>query len=86
MEDLKTVEPALERAKRSMTQKIPLKRRIPGLTPDEVEEGEEYIMSMKRLKCRPPAYFEVPPLEGELIMTNYKLVFKPILFPESTPS
>ena len=44
-------------------------------------------MSLKRLKCRPPAYLEIPLVEGDLIMTNYKLLFKPmIFFPESTPT
>lgn len=56
------------------------------MTNDEIEEGEEHLMSLKRLKCRPPAYLEVPIVEGDLIMTNYKIVFKPMIFPESTPN
>lgn len=65
---------------------MPVKRRIPGLAPEEVEEGEENLMSLKKLKCRPPAYIDIPVVEGDLIMTNYKLVFKPMLFPEGTPT
>jgi hypothetical protein len=86
LEDLKTVEPVIERARRQKTLKLPTKRRIPGLTTDEVEEGEEHLMTLKRLKCRPPAYLEIPVVEGDLIMTNYKIVFKPMIFPESTPN
>jgi hypothetical protein len=42
-------------------------------------------MSIKGVKCRAPAYLEVPLVEGDLIMTNYKLVFKPMVFTEGTP-
>lgn len=63
-----------------------MKKRIPGLAPEEIEEGEEHLMSLKKVKCRTPAYLEVPLVEGDLIMTNYKLVFKPIMFPEGTPT
>jgi len=43
-------------------------------------------MSFKKLKCRAPSYIDIPTAEGDLIMTNYKLVFKPMLFPEGTPT
>ena len=86
LEELKTVEPVIERARKFMSQKQAQKRKIPGLSPEEIEEGEEHLMSLKRLKCRPPAYFDIPIIEGDLIMTNYKLVYKPTLFPEGTPT
>jgi hypothetical protein len=63
-----------------------VKKKIPGLAPEEIEEGEEHLMSLKRLKCRTPSYLDIPLVEGELIMTNYKLVFKTTLFPEGTPA
>jgi len=43
-------------------------------------------MRLNKLKCELPAQLRVPVLEGDVIMTNYKLVFKPSIFPEGTPS
>ena len=65
MEDLKKVEPVMIRTQKSIAQKSATKRKIPGLAPEEVEEGEEHLMSLKRLKCRPPSYLEIPMVEGE---------------------
>jgi len=32
-----------------------------------------------------PAFLKVPLVEGDLIMTNYKLVFRTSIFPVNTP-
>lgn len=33
-------------------------------------------MRLNKVKCELPSYLRVPILEGDIIMTNYKLLFK----------
>ena len=61
------------------------KKTISGLNSDEIEEGEELMMKMTNIKCEVPASIKVPVIQGELIMTNYKIVFKPAIFPDTIP-
>eukprot|EP00347_Sterkiella_histriomuscorum_P008157 403346164 len=73
-EETKKIEPVKERVRKSLTQKS-LKKKIYGLNEDEVECGEEYIMKIKA-KCDCNISINCPTLEGDIIMTNFKIVFK----------
>jgi hypothetical protein len=52
------------------------KKKIQFLQDNEIEYGEEQFMKLSRVKCEVSSYLKVPTLEGELIMTNYKIIFK----------
>ena len=43
-------------------------------------------MRLNKVKCELPASLRLPMLEGDLIMTNYKLVFKTSIFPLGVPT
>ena len=43
-----------------------------------MEYGEEYFMKISKVKCdcKNMTLLKIFPIDGELIMTNYKIVFK----------
>lgn len=73
-EETKSIEPVIERVRKSLTQKS-LKKKIKGLSDEEIEYGEELGMIIKA-KCEVNNSINCPKLDGEIIATNYKIVFK----------
>lgn len=47
--------------------------------------GEEQVMRLNKLKCEVPAFLRVPVIEGDIIMTNYKMVFRPTWLTNGSP-
>lgn len=56
-----------------------VKKKIPGLNEDEVEYGEMPMMQIKKVKCE-STHNKFEMVEGDLIMTNYKIAFRPCNF------
>ncbi|CDW86315.1 myotubularin-related protein 2 [Stylonychia lemnae] len=73
-EEAEKIEPLVERVRKSLNQKSQ-KKKIQGLIDDEIECGEEQVMKIK-VKCDCNVSINCPTLEGDLIMTNFKLIFK----------
>ena len=68
-------EPVIERIRKSFVMNN-VKKKINSLADNEIEYGEEQVMKISKVKCDVSQYLKVPQLEGDLIMTNYKLIFK----------
>lgn len=68
----------MERNKKSIAQKMISKKRIKDLSDEHVEPGEEQLMRLSRVICEFPPNLKCPHLDGDIIMTNYKLVFRPL--------
>ena len=41
-----------------------------------MEYGEESLMKISKIKCECNGALKIPILEGDFIMTNYKIIFK----------
>lgn len=85
-EQVDKIEPVIDRIRKSSISKY-VKKKIPGLKEDEIEYGELPMMQVRKVKCE-STHNKFEPLDGDLIMTNYKVIFKPYDFdqePTSSP-
>ena len=53
-----------------------MKKKIAGVEDKDVEYGEEQMMRLSKVRLECKNLVKVAMLEGDLIMTNYKVVFK----------
>jgi hypothetical protein len=59
IEDVRAVQSIVERNRKNLAQQAANTRKIHGLQSNEVEPGEELLMSLKNVKCEVPAYLKV---------------------------